>query len=138
MSKLLRKACEEARQGNKNIVNQIRHIGNKFFNAVEISAQVAVYLVMQMPLRRSSRELQFINTSDPDNRTFLLKTMEKIKELPDNSVDIESDNIIKRYQRRPKKLENLCLAEFVAWFNHKHDNNQQTKHKSNSSLIDYL
>ncbi|CAB3993946.1 Hypothetical predicted protein [Paramuricea clavata] len=127
MSKLLRKACEEAKEGNKNIVNKVRHIGNKFLNAVEISAQEAVYLVMQMPLRRSSREFQFINTSDPHERTFLLKSMDKIKELPDHSVDIESDNIIKRYQRRPKKLENLCLADFVAWFNCKSDSNQKIK-----------
>ena len=79
MSKLLRKTCEEAKEGNKNMVNKVRHIGNKFLNAVKISAQEAVYLVLQMPLRRSSRELQFINTSDPDERTFLLKSMDKIK-----------------------------------------------------------
>ena len=94
MSKLLRKACEEAKEGNKNIVNKVRHIGNKFLNAVEISAQEAVYLVLQMPLRRSSREFQFINTSDPNERTFLLKSMDTIKELPDNSVDIESDTVV--------------------------------------------
>ena len=88
MSKLLRKACEEAKEGNKNIVSKVRRIGNKFLNAVEISAQEAVYLVLQMPLRRSSREFQFINTSDIDERTFLLKSMDKIKELPDNSPDI--------------------------------------------------
>ena len=35
-SKFLRKACEEAKEGNKNIVNKVRHIGNKFLNAVEI------------------------------------------------------------------------------------------------------
>ncbi len=136
MSKLLRKACEEAKEGNKNIVNRVRHIGNKFPNAVEISAQEAVYLVLQMPLRRSSREFQFINTSDPDERTFLLKSMDKIKELPDNSCDIESDNIIKRYQRRPKQLENLCLADFVAWYNCKSEGNDRIKAKPNSSLAD--
>ena len=38
--------------------------------------------------------------------------------MPDNSADIESDNIIKRYQRRLKQLEKLCLADFVAWFNY--------------------
>ena len=43
--------------------------------------------------------------------------MDKLKELPDSSPDIESDNIIKRYQRRPKQLEKLCLANFVAWCN---------------------
>ena len=42
ISKLLRKACEEAKEGNKNIVSKVRHIGNKFLNAVEISAQEAV------------------------------------------------------------------------------------------------
>ena len=98
MSKLLETASKEANAGNKDIVNRVRHIGNKFLNSVEISSQEAVYLVLQMPLRRSTREFQFINTSNPDKRTFLLKTLDKIKELPDNSTDIESDNIIKRYQ----------------------------------------
>ena len=139
MSKLLRKACEEAKEGNKNIVSKVRHIGNKFLNAVEISAQEAVYLVLQMPLRRSSREFQFVNTSDPDERTFLLKSMDRIKELPDNSTDIESDNAIKRYMRRPKKLENVCLADFVAWYNCKTENNEQRHLKSSSSSTgDYL
>ena len=99
MSKLLRKACEEAKEGNKDIVNKVRHIGNKFLNAVEISAQEAVYLVLQMPLRRSSRDFEFINTSGPDERTFLVKSMDKIKDLPDHSLDIQSDNVIKRYQK---------------------------------------
>ena len=136
MSKLLRKACEEAKEGNKNIVNRVRHIGNKFLNAVEISAQEAVYLVLQMPLRRSSREFQFINTSDPDERIFLLKSMDKIKELPDNSIDIESDNVIKRYQRRPKQMESVCLADFVAWYNCKSESNEQRHLKTSSSCAD--
>ena len=127
MSKLLRKASEEAKEGNNDIVKRVRHIGNKFLNAVEISAQEAVYLVLQMPLRRSSRDFQFINTSDPDERTFLVKSMEKIKDLPDYSQDIESDNVLKRYQRRPKKLESLCLADFVAWFDSKKNHSSQPK-----------
>ncbi len=50
MSRLLEKAAEEIKSGNKDIKNRVRHIGNKFLNAVEISAQEAVYLVLQMPL----------------------------------------------------------------------------------------
>ncbi len=42
MSELLRKACEEARKGNSCIKQQVRDIGNKFLNNVEISAQEAV------------------------------------------------------------------------------------------------
>ena len=67
-----------------------------------------------MPFRRSSREFQFINTSNPEERTFLLKSMDKLQYLPDSSEDIESDNQIKRYQGRPKQLEELCLADFAA------------------------
>ena len=59
----------------------MRHIGNKFLNAVEISAQEAAYLVLQMPMRRSTRDFQFINTSNPDERAFLLKSLDKPKEL---------------------------------------------------------
>ena len=136
MSKLLRKACEEAKEGNKNIVSKVRHIDNKFLNAVEISAQEAVCLVLQMLLRRSSREFQFINTSDPDERTFILKSMDTIKELPDNSIDIESDNVIKRYQQRPKQMENVCLADFVAWYYCKSDSNEQRHLKTSSPCAD--
>ena len=42
MSKLLETASQEANSGNKDIVNKFRHIGNKFLNAVEISAQEAI------------------------------------------------------------------------------------------------
>ena len=109
------------------------------FNAVEISAQEGVYLVLQMPLRRSSREFQFVNTSNPDERTFLLKSIDRIKELPDNSIDIESNNVIKRYMRRPNKLENVRLADFVAWYNCKTESNEQNHlNASLSSPDDYL
>ena len=42
MSELLRKAVAEAKEGNTNIKQQIRDIGNKFLNSVEISAHEAI------------------------------------------------------------------------------------------------
>lgn len=42
--------------------------------------------------------------------------MEILQEMPENSTNIESDNWIKRYQRRPKVLLNFCLADFVSKF----------------------
>lgn len=39
ISKLLQRACDEARKGNSNIKQQVRDIGNRFLNNVEISAQ---------------------------------------------------------------------------------------------------
>lgn len=89
-----------------------------------------------MPLRKSSREFQFINTSHPDKRTFLLKSPDKIKELPDKSTDIESDNALKRYQKRPRGLSDVCLADFVAWINCSKDNNNYSPIECSSELKD--
>ena len=54
MSRLLGKATEEIKNGNRDIANKVRHIGNKSLNAVEVSSQEAAYLVLQMPFRRST------------------------------------------------------------------------------------
>ena len=114
MSELLRKACEEAREGNLGIKQQVRDIGNKFMNSIEVSAQEAVYIVLQLPMRHSSREVVFINTALPDERVRLLKSIDVIQQLEDDSEDIESGGLIKRYTKRPSCLENVTLADWAA------------------------
>ena len=53
---------------------------------MEISAQEAVYIILQLPMRKSSREVVFINnTSPPDERVQLLKPISEIEEMPDES-----------------------------------------------------
>ncbi len=44
-------------------------------------------------------------------------------ELTDELHDSECDSVIKKYQRRPKSLENICLAEFTAWYNYVKEKN---------------
>ncbi len=78
MSELLRKACTEAREGNANINQQVRDIGDRFFNSVEISAQEAVYIILQLPMRKSARNVMFVNTS-PAERVNLLKPLSEIE-----------------------------------------------------------
>lgn len=116
MSELLRKACQEAREGNLSIKQQVCDIGNKFLNSVEISAQEAVYIVLQLPMRRSSREVVFINTALPDERVRLLKS---IQQLEDKSEDIDSGGLIKRYTKRQYCLENVTLADWAAWYDNR-------------------
>lgn len=116
MSNLLRHACEEARQNDSDIRQQVRRIGNKFLSHVEIGAQEAVYLVLQIPLRHTSRSVTFINTAPVDERVVLLKPRHVLEGLKESSTDIEAGNIIRLYQQRPKALEGICLADFVAWF----------------------
>ena len=66
----------------------MRDIGNKFLNSVEISAQEAVYIILQLPMRqlpmrKSSREVLFIPTSPPNERVQLLKPLSEIENMPD-------------------------------------------------------
>ncbi|XP_069136358.1 uncharacterized protein [Argopecten irradians] len=114
ISALLEKASQEAVEGNMDLRRQVRHIGNKFLNFVEVSAQEASYLILQMPLTQATRDVVFINTSPPDERVFLLKSQEDLENLPENSTDIKADNMITRYTKRPKQLENWCLADVVS------------------------
>lgn len=116
MSNLMHRAVKEAREYNLDLKQQIRHIGNKFLTHVEVGAQEAVYLVLQMPLRRASRSVIFLNTGPPEDRLTILKTMTELEDMPMNSTNIETDNIIKRYQRRPRAIESMCLANYASWF----------------------
>lgn len=116
MSELLRQACAETRKGNCSIKQQVRDIGSKFVNNVEISAQEAVYLVLQLPMRKASRQVIFINTAPPEDRVKLLKPLDDIKDMEDDCEDIHTDGLIKRYTMRPSSLENITLANWAAWY----------------------
>ena len=50
----------------------------------------------------------------PEERIFLLKPKAALDELPAESTDVESDNIIQRYSKRPKQLSKFCLADYVS------------------------
>ena len=132
MNELLRKACAEANEGNSTIKQQVRDIGNKFLNSVEISAQEAVYIILQLPMRKSSREVIFVNTSPPGDRVELLKPMNEIQEMEDECDEIHSGGILKRYAERPASLQNATLADWAAWY----DSSKHVKKKTKITQID--
>ena len=114
MSRLMAEACKEARKGNKSLKESVRHIGNRFLNAVEVSAQEAAYLILQLNMSLKSRSCEFLPTAPKNERTFLLKSKNELEALPDNSTEIDADNIVKRYARRQEAIESYCLADFVS------------------------
>ena len=86
MSAQLDAAAKEARKGNLDLKKQVRHIGNVFSNCVEVSAQEAVYLDLQIPLTKCTRDIDFVNTSVPGERRFLLKQKAALDKLPAEST----------------------------------------------------
>ena len=114
MSAQLGAAAKEARKGKFDLKKQVRHIGIFFSNSVEVSAQEAVHLDLQIPLTKCTRDIIFINISTPEKRVFLLKPKSLLDELPAESTDINSSNVIQRYSKRPKQLPKFCLADYVS------------------------
>ncbi|CAB4032107.1 ATP-dependent DNA helicase PIF1, partial [Paramuricea clavata] len=65
---------------------------------------------------KSSRQVVFINTSPPEDRVQLLKPMQEINDMEDDSDEVYASGLIMRYTKRPVKLENLSLADWAAWY----------------------
>ena len=94
---MLHRACAEVKEGNSSIKQQVCNIVNKFLNSVEISAQEAVYVVLQLPMRKSSQSVMFMNTSPPAEQVELLKPLSEIEKMSDKSEEIHSGGLLKRY-----------------------------------------
>lgn len=80
-------------------------------------------------MRKSSREVIFINTSPPEERVQLLKPINEIEQMPDESEEIHSGGLLKRYIERPASLQNVTLADWAAWYDscHKHSDRNTKK-----------
>ena len=92
----------------------MKAVAKKFLTHREVSAQEAVYRLLSLPLTKGSRQVIFIPTDLPENRTRLFKPMKLIETLEDDDPDVFQMSILDRYEARPVCLEELCLAEFVA------------------------
>ena len=114
MSKLLREAVKEVKEENTNIKQQVRDVGNKFLNSVEISAEEAVYVVLLLSMRKASRSIIFINTSPPAERVELLKPLSEIENLSDYCKNVQSSGLLKRYIERPECMQTMTLSDWGA------------------------
>ena len=113
MSKLLYQVAKEAREGDLELRKQVKTIKHKFLTHVEVSAQEAVYFILQLPLKHCSRDVVFVNTSPENERVILLKNLKLIESLPDDSTDVETTSLIQLYAERPRQFEDLCLTDLL-------------------------
>ena len=118
MSKLLREADIEIKQGNKSMRDQLRLLANCFLNVSEFSAQEAVYYILALPLSSCSCQSEFINTNSPENRIAFLKKQSALKAMNPDSEGIFMKTSIDHYVARPPAMEDVCLADFVACYNY--------------------
>ena len=114
MSLLLSEACQEAKAGNMTLKESVRHMGNKFLNAVETGEQECCYDMWELPITQSSVKIQFISTCRPDDRVLIAKHNKLLQQLTPDSEDVKVSNIIDKYAKCPSQLKEWCLADFVS------------------------
>ena len=51
--------------------------------------------MLQLPMRKASRQIIFINTSPPEERVELLKPFDDIKEMDDDCEEIYAGGLLK-------------------------------------------
>ena len=123
MSKLLENAAKEAKEGNMDLKQSVRHIGNKFLNCNEMSEQECAYSLLELPITQSSIKIEFINTSEIHNRVFIAKPDYMLQKMDPDSEEIKQQNNVDKYAQRPHVLKQMCLADFVALTDTVYSNN---------------
>ena len=93
-------------------------------NAQQMLAQLAIYLILSIPLYHCSRSFSYINTSPSRERAFILKPQYQLLELDKDCTKVMCKSIIDKYIDRPSNSENICLATFVA--NYKYYKNKNS------------
>ncbi|CAB4015874.1 ATP-dependent DNA helicase PIF1 [Paramuricea clavata] len=83
-------------------------------------------------MRKSSRNVVFINTSPPSDRVELLKPLSEIEKMSDESEEIHSGGLLKRYVERPDSLNLITLTDWAAWY----DSSGLTKYKKSVKTSD--
>lgn len=136
---LKRVSMESADQG---VRKQLRKVGSVFLNTREVSAQEVVYRLLSIPLKQFSRKVIFVNTSPREQRVSMLKPIAQIKTLEDDDENIFQLSLLDRYAARPDSIENMCLAEFAAWYTYSksgkgtsNDSDESDEGEANSVII---
>ena len=111
MTKLLEAAAKE---GNMYLKQSVRHIGNKFLNCSEMSEQECAYSLLELPITQSSIKIEFINTSEINDRVFIAKPDYTLKTMHPESEEIKQESNIDKYASRPHILKNMCLADYIS------------------------
>ena len=65
-------------------------------------------------MTQSSVKIEFISTCKPDDRVFIAKNDELLKQLSLESEDVKRAGNIDKYVKHVHQLEQWCLADFVS------------------------
>ncbi|XP_015110820.1 uncharacterized protein LOC107037018 [Diachasma alloeum] len=110
----------------------IRRLSVDVLNAVEITSQEAAWYLLREPMSKSSSVVVPIQTVLPSARQAIRKNYDEFGELAlaEDTVDSWKESWFAMYQMRPKELENVTLAQFVAYYTRNFNNTAYVMRKT--------
>ena len=118
-------------QTNKSIASCLWNIGLRFLNNRECGALEAADTLLGISLYGTDRDTTFKWLDTNQIRYRRVKNVKEVEALDGDSTDIFCASVIDdHYPHRPKKLESMCLYEFMQWYD-------ITKIKPQSKKIKY-
>ena len=114
MGDLLKNAQREASEGNTDAIQQLRKLGSVYLQNREISVMGAIYLICSMPLRNSTRNVIFLQTSSDGQKISL--PLEQLQANAGKSEQVWMPTQIEKYIGRPHsaKYNSMCMARFFS------------------------
>jgi len=114
MSELMMRIKENYKE--RSIQEQMSEMVKGFTGKREVSVQEAIYRVLSLPLCLKSKNNVFISGDLSAKRDRVPKKKEVIASMKDDDEDVFEKSIHDRYESRPDKLDNMCLADFGTWY----------------------
>ena len=116
MIEMMKKAVEECKEGNDDLFNRLRAVSNAFVNSSLVSAQQAADYILGHPMTMFSVAERFVNTNLPEKRVVMKKSEQHLEEMDEEETEIAETDFIEKYSKRPDDMEDVCLADFAAWY----------------------
>ena len=114
MGDLLTNAQKEASEGNGDAIQQLRKLGHAYLQNREISVMGAIYPICNIPLRNSTRNVVFLQTSSDGQKISL--PLKQLQANAGKSEQVWMPTQIEKYLGRPNsaKYNNMCMARFCS------------------------
>lgn len=96
----------------------VSKVALEVLNGVERSAHEAAWYLLRQPMSCATRITVMMPTTIPQGRYEVreLKATMIAEDLPIDSTDIWTKNIIQKHGERPTTLGSVNLAQFAAWY----------------------
>nr|XP_057929967.1 uncharacterized protein LOC131129981 isoform X1 [Doryrhamphus excisus]XP_057929968.1 uncharacterized protein LOC131129981 isoform X1 [Doryrhamphus excisus]XP_057929969.1 uncharacterized protein LOC131129981 isoform X1 [Doryrhamphus excisus] len=114
MTEFLKSVIKDVQKSDANQKEEMQKIMQAYSKHREVSAQEAVARTCSLPLKKSSRNVVFLQTDEDGFRMSL--PMSRLMTMHPDSAEVWMSSLPEKYANRPRTqaFESMCLAEFAS------------------------